>query len=163
MANKDKPWGFRPKRPGSARKTEYTVTAAKTVYQGDLLKIVAAGTVEAATVDIGSACIGVASSYQTAGNKVLVYDDPATTFVVQSDTGTATTAADIGATANHVATAGNATTQQSKHELDSSDITTGGQLKILKLVDRIDNAWGEHSDLEVLISEHHYNTSGAGV
>lgn len=171
MANVDRPRGFWPIRHltgGDIRMSEYTLTTGATVYKGQLLKIVAGGTVELGAADIGTAAIGVAAEYVndsgSAGSKtVKVYDDPNIVFGVQSDTGTATTAADIGATANHVAGAGSATTLQSTNELDSSDIGTGAQLKIIGLVDRIDNAWGEHSDLEVIFNEHHYKAAVAGV
>lgn len=171
MANSDRLRGFRPLRHltgGEIRLNKYTVTTGQIVYKGDLLKIVAAGTVQAAAANDGIIVVGVAAQYvndsgSAGGKTVMVWDDPQIVFGVQSDTGTATTAADVGATANHVATTGNTTTLISKHELDSSDIGTGGQLKILGLENQIDNAWGEHSDLEVVIAEHFYKAAVAGV
>lgn len=172
MANADSPRGFWPTRHmcgGQIRTKEYTLTTGATAYQGDLMKIVAAGTVEAATVDIGLACIGVAAEYVTdsgsAGNKkILVYDDPYIAFGIQmDDAGTASTAADVGQTANHLAGAGSATTKISGHELDMSDIGTGAQLKIVGLIDEPNNAWGANCDVEVLINEHFYKAAVAGV
>jgi hypothetical protein len=170
MANKDNPRGFWPVRNhsgGEIRCNEYQMTASKTVYKGDLVKIVAAGTVEAAAADIGTACIGVAAEYKVSaatGTYLLkVYDDPRTVFGVQADSGTAVTIADKGNTANHVAGSGSATTKMSGHELDSSDIDTGAQLKIIGKVERPDNTWAEHVDLEVLINEHHYSAAVAKV
>ena len=170
MANKDRPKGLWPiSHPsGEIRVFPYTLTTGQTVYKGDLLKVVAAGTVEESDTDDGVIVIGVASQYaddsaSAGGVEVMVWDDPAIVFGIQSDSGTDTTAADIFATANHVGTDGDSTTLQSKHELDASDIGTGGQLEILGLIDRIDNAWGEHSDLKVRIAEHKRNAAVAGV
>ena len=68
-------------------------------------------------------------------------------------------------TANHVAGAGDASLGLSGHELDSSQAAAAGgaQLKILGLIDRPDNVWGEHAEVEVLINEHAYNAAVAGV
>lgn len=171
MANRDNPRGFFPighLTGGEVRMREYTLTTGATAYQGDLLKIVDAGTVEAGAADIGITAIGVAAQYATdsgsaGGVKILVYDDPSIIFGVQADTGTATTAADVGETANHVAGSGSATTKLSGHELDSSDIATGAQLKIVGLMTEPDNAWGEHSKLKVIFNEHFYKAAVAGV
>lgn len=171
MANKDNPRGFWPVKHlggGEIRMREYTLTTGATAYQGDLLKIVDAGTVEPGAADIGLAAIGVAANYvsdsgSAGGKTIQVYDDPNIIFGVQSDTGTATTAADVGETANHVAGSGSATTGLSGHELDSSDIATGAQLKIIGLMATPDNAWGEHSNLLVVFNEHFYKAAVAGV
>jgi len=50
-----------------------------------------------------------------------------------------------------------------KNELDSSDIGTGAQLKIIGLHPVAGNAWGEHSKLVVMFNEHHYKAAVAGV
>jgi len=86
-------------------------------------------------------------------------------FGIQADTD-ATAPANIqviGATANHVAGSGNATTQLSGHELDTDDIGTGLQLRILRLVKRPDNAWGPHADLEVEFNEHNGHSGSASI
>lgn len=173
MANKDRPRGFWPIRHlsgGEIRVGEYTVTTGQTIYKGDLVMITAAGTVQSATAGAGTVVIGVAAEYVddsggAGGKKILVYDDPNIVFGVQCDTGTAPSAADIGATADHVATVGDSTTKQSRHELDASTIGGAGndQLKIIGIVEQIDNSWGEHVDVEVLINEHHYKAAVAGV
>ena len=171
MANRDNLRGFWPIRHltgGQIRAREMVATTGATIYRGDLLKIVDAGTVEAATTDDGVIVIGVAVEYvsdsgSVGGKKVLVYADPYIVFGVQSDSGTATTAADIGETANHEDATGNTSTLMSKHELDASDIGTGGQLKIIGLINEPANAYGEHSNLEVIIAEHFFNAAVAGV
>src|SRR3990172_434158 len=138
MANKDQLRGMIPLRHltgGEIRTSEYLVTTGAIVYKGDILKVVAAGTVEAAAADDGIICVGVAAEYvsdstSVGGKTVLVYDDPYIVFLIQADTGTAIAATAVFATANHVATTGDTTTFISKHEFDSSDLGTGAQLKI---------------------------------
>jgi hypothetical protein len=171
MANIDNPRGFFPVRHltgGEIRQTSYTLTASQTVYQGDLLKVVAAGTVQASAADDGVIVVGVAAEYKVAAasgiTKVSVYDDPYIVFGVQSDTGTDVELTDVFATANHVAGSGSATTKMSGHELDSDDIGTGAQLKIIGKEDVPGNDWGDaHVDLHVLINEHLYKAAVAGV
>lgn len=171
MANVDSPKGFWPLRHlcgGEIRTNQYTLTTGSTAYKGDLLKVVAAGTVEPSAADDGTIVVGVAAEYvddsaSVGGQNIAVWDDPYIVFGVQSDSGTATTSADMFATANHVAGSGSTTTHLSGHELDASDITTGSQLKIIGLISTPDNAWGEHSKLEVLINEHLYKAAVAGV
>ena len=171
MANVDNPIGFRPLYhlmgvPFQANK--YILTTGATAYKGDLLKVVAAGTVEPAAADDGVIVVGVAAEYisdsgSAGGKEILVWDDPYIVFAVQADTGTTVAASDVFATANHVAGAGSATTKLSGHELDSSNIGTGAQLKIIGKVDEPANTWAEHVDLAVLINEHLYKAAVAGV
>lgn len=175
MANIDAPIGLWPVRHltgGEIRANEYIVTTGATIYQGDLLKVVAAGTVEPSAANDGVIVIGVAAEYvsdsaSAAGKKIRVYDDPYIVFGVQmDDAGVITSsAADVFATANHLAGSGSATTYLSGHELDESDIGTGGQLRILGLCNTRDanNAWGDHADVEVQIAEHIFNAAVAGV
>jgi len=174
MANIDAPIGFwvsRHKTGGEIRANSYTLTASATVYRGDLLKVVAGGTVEASAANDGVIVIGVAAEYKVAAatgiTKVLVYDDPYIVFGVQMDDAGAITssAVDVFATANHLAGSGSATTFLSGFELDESDIGTGGQLRILGLCDTRDpnNAWGHNADVEVQIAEHIFNAAVAGV
>ncbi|MCR4288281.1 MAG: hypothetical protein NUW09_09755 [Deltaproteobacteria bacterium] len=171
MANVDNPRGFWPVRHlcgGEIRTNEYIVTTGSTVYQGDLLKVVDAGTVEASAANDGVIVVGVAAEYASdsgsaGGVKVLVYDDPYIVFGVQADTGTAVAATEVFETANHVAGSGSATTLLSGHELDASDIASGAQLKIIGKINEPNNAWAEHVNLEVLINEHLYKAAVAGV
>lgn len=171
MANEDNARGFWPTRHlagGEIRTEELVLTTGATAYQGDLLKVVAAGTVEPSGADDGIIVIGVAAEYvsdsgSAGGKKIKVYADPYIAFGVQADSGTSPTSADVFATANHVAGSGSATTKMSGHELDASDIGTGGQLEIIGIIDRPDNSWGEHVDLEVRIAEHKRNAAVAGV
>lgn len=170
MANVDNARGFWPVRHlsgGEIRTNNYPMTASTTIYKGDLLKVVDGGTVEPAAADAGIIVIGVAAEYKvsaaTGTTEVAVYDDPNIIFGVQADTGTAVAATERFETANHVAGSGSATTKLSGHELDSSDIATGSQLKIIGIINEPLNSWAEHVDLEVLINEHLFRGAVAGV
>lgn len=170
MANLDNAKGFWPighLTGGVIRTNEYLITASQTIYQGSLLKVVDGGTVEDAAADAGVIVIGVAAEYKVGNSSgttpIAVYDDPYIIYGVQADTGTAPTAADVFETANHVVGSGSTTTKLSGNELDSSDIATGAQLKILGKIDEPNNAWGEHVDLRVIINEHLFKAAVAGV
>jgi hypothetical protein len=163
MANVDNPVGFYPvKQIGGETfpMHRFIVTTGQIVYRGDLLVMLDAGTVSAAAANDGVKCIGVAAEYvndaaSAGGKEVLVYFSPMTVFGIQCDTGTAV--AQLGTifhTANHVATTGDTVTKLSKHELDSSDLGTGSQMRVIGLVDKPGNAWGEHADVEVVLVEH---------
>ncbi len=167
MANVDFPHGFLPIRNlngGELRTNPYILTTGQTVFRGDLVKLVAGGTVEEADANDGVVVIGVAAtqvndSTSVGGKVVQVYDNPDTIFEVQADSGTALAATDVGATANHVAGTGSSTSKLSGHELDADDVGSGLQMRILRKSDRQDstvsgNEWAEHVDLEVLILEH---------
>ncbi len=171
MANKDFARGLWPIGHlcgGEVRTHKYILTTGATAYHGDILKAVNAGTVEPSAADDGGIVVGVAAHYAadaaSAGGVVIeVYDDPYIVFGAQADSGTAVAATEVFETANHVAGSGNATTKLSGHELDSSDIATGAQLKIIGKLGDVDNAWGEHVDLMVIFNEHLYKAAVAGV
>jgi hypothetical protein len=192
MANDDKPRGFWPIRHlggGQIRTNPYLISSSTgtAMARGDLVGMESTGNIEVAAADTGTTVVGVFESctYVDAdGNRVYadimpatktgftqmvgyVWDDPKIVFGVQADSGTAVAeATSRGYTANHVATAADSTRNLSQHELDSSDIGTGLQLRILNLINRPGNSWAEHADLEVVINEHMYgggstDTSGA--
>lgn len=169
MANIDAPRGFWPIRHlagGKIRTNSYTATTSATIYKGDLLKVVANGTVEIGAADIGIAAIGIAAEYiasASAGQLVQVYDDPYIVFGVQCDSGTAAAATDIFYCTDHVATTGSSSTGQSANELDSSELAAGAalQFRVIGLVDEPGNSWGEHAKVEVIFNEHLFNAAGA--
>jgi hypothetical protein len=169
MANTDFPKGFWPTRHlagGVITAREYVVTTGATVYKGEVLKVVAAGTVESSTANDGVIVIGVAAEYvndsgSAGGKKVMVYDDPNIVFAAQMTTGQTPTAADVFSSANHVAGAGSTTTYLSADEVGAS--AGGGQLIILGKVEVEGNAWGAHVDLEVIFAEHMFRAALAGV
>lgn len=89
----------------------------------------------------------------------LVVDDPFVIFEVQEDSvGGAIAATSVGLAANVVVGSGNTKTGKSGMELDSSDVSTdtAGQLRIMRAVNRVDNAIGDHCKWEVLLAEHAY-------
>ena len=168
MANLDRPRGLVPLRHltgGEIRVQEYIVTTGQIVYKGDVVKLVAAGTVEECDAADGVLAIGVAAQYvndsgSAAGKTILVWNDPHIVFGIQTTDSITTTAADIGATGDHLATTGDTTTLQSKHELNT--LGTNLQFRIIGLVKQRNNAWGEFSEVEVVFNEHQHK-DGSGV
>ena len=175
MANRDAPQGARPLRHmtgGNAfRMNPHPVDSSNTpgIFIGDFVMLEDDGNVAAATAGsrILGVCGGVANDYDdltrrylpasTAGT-VMVYDDPDIVFAIQEDSDTSTlAAADIGLRADHIAGTGSTTTGMSAHEIDSSDKATGdGGLKIVRLVNRANNAIGANAEWEVHIVQHEF-------
>jgi hypothetical protein len=88
---------------------------------------------------------------------VFVVDDPWVIFEIQEDsTGNNLAITEVGLSTNVVVGSGSTVTGKSGMELDSSDTATdgNGQCKILRVVDREDNALGTNCKWEVLIVEH---------
>jgi len=175
MANRDAPQGARPLRHmtgGNAfRMNPHPVDSSNTpgIFVGDFVMLENDGNAAAATAGarILGVCGGVAGDYDnltrrylpasTAGT-ILVYDDPDIVFGIQEDSDTSTLAAeDIGMRADHSIGTGSTTTSVSGHEIDSSDkSTTDGGLKIVRLVNRADNAIGANAEWEVHIVQHEF-------
>lgn len=168
MANADTPYGLRPLRHltgGEIRMEEYTVTTGQIIYKGDVIKLVAAGTVEECDAADGVLAMGVAAQYvndsgSAGGKKILVWNDPHIVYSIQTTDSITTTAADIGATGDHLATTGDTTTLQSNHELNT--LGTNLQFRVIGLVQQTNNAYGEFSKLEVVFNEHQHK-DGSGV
>lgn len=169
MANVDQPRGFWPVAHllgGQIQMREYTVTTGQTIYQGDPVMLVAAGTAQviAATDDVK--CTGIAAEYvsdsaSAGGKKIKVYDDPFIVFGVQSTTGQTPALTEVGASADMITyAAGSSTTKLSIMELAAASAQTAMFLVIGK-VEEPNNAWGEHVDLLVIFNEHRYKGSGA--
>lgn len=96
----------------------------------------------------------------------LVADDPQLLFEIQEVTGgTALTATEVGLNADVVVAAGNTTTGMSGMELDNaSEATTAGlNMRIIGLVKRPDNAYGEHAKWLVQLMDHSFRAGVAGV
>jgi hypothetical protein len=168
MANKDRPNGFTPIRHltgGEIRCEEYIVTTGQIIYRGDVVKLVDAGTVEECDAADGVLAIGIAAEYVddsgSAGGKLIrIYNDPHIVFAVQSTDGITTAADHIGETADHLDTNGSSVTLQSAHEINT--VGTNLQFRIIGLVPKVDNAWGEFSEVEVVFNEHQHK-DGSGV
>lgn len=174
MANLDRPNGFTPvghKNGGVIRTSEYKIAYnyATALYSGDAV-ILASGYVNTAADD--SAAIlgvfagckykndagevifspywpGVALSDTAAVITALVYTDPGILFEVQTDTGTASTIANVGVSydieKDH---SGSTVTGRSGMELDLGDTGTG-QFTVFGIAERPDNAFGTNSKLIV--------------
>lgn len=96
-----------------------------------------------------------------------VCDDPDVEFEIQADSAAAVTAADVGLNADLIYThSGSTTTGLSGAELSQASlaITAGLALKILRVVNREDNAIGEtHAKLEVSLNDHTQVAGAAGI
>jgi hypothetical protein len=160
MANLDRPRGFEPKgEPLRANK----YVAGSACYPGDAVAIASDGKVDPAAA--GGKILGVALNYASADlEEVIVADHPDQLFYVQADETQVDAQSDIGNVCDIVATAGNSTYKVSRMELDSSDVnTTSGQLLILGIEDRPNNALGAQASVIVKINEHQFADSFAGV
>ena len=91
----------------------------------------------------------------------LVVDDPGVIFEIQEVSGgTALTSTEVGLNSNIVAGSGNTTTGVSGFEVNNSGEATTADLdlRLMGLVKRPDNAYGEHAKWLVMISTHQLNT-----
>jgi hypothetical protein len=187
MANANVAFGLKPLRHqsgapynGSARKYFIPATDGTAVYIGDPVKSGGTGDTDGMTPTVAQAAagdtirgvvVGVVADTATSlpyraastARYVLVADDPDLIFEVQEDSvGGALTITELGENADIIVAAGSTVTGMSGVMLDSSDHkTTTAQLRIIKLVNRPDNALGTNAKIEVLINEHELkSTSG---
>ena len=158
MANLQKPWPVRSLGAQGGQSREYTVASGNSrIFLGDFVKLTSAGHVDVAAA--GDRLLGIAASTiaaSTAGT-VLVFDDPTLLIRIRAD-GTANET-HKGNLADILATTGNTDTNESKHELDISDVKTGdAQLRILDKIDLPkDQEWGDTTILLLVqIYEHEF-------
>lgn len=151
----------------------YSVDASNTpsIFKKDPVMQEADGYYAQATDGIGIAMAGVAVGFLDANGLALSYLPASTAgtilsvpvkghiFEVQASTGVALTVACVGATADFVRTAGSTVSGISKYELDSSNVGTGQQMRILGKVERPGNEWGEHVKLRVMFVENLYESN----
>lgn len=193
MANADTPFGLRPVAHqsgaaynGAFRTYNIPATDATAVFIGDPVKL--AGT--ASTVngivytDVAQAATGnvvtgvvvgfapsptdLSSRHRAASTQRLVYvaDDPDLVFEIQEVSGgTALTSAAVGLNADFVVGSGSTTTAMSGVELNNATEATTNtlDLKIMALVQREDNDFGEHAKFLVRINRHQYANQVAGL
>ena len=178
MANTDAAYGLRAVRHlnGSCLATNvYTIATgyATNLFRGDPVEGLADGSIQqAAAENVDNLGVFKGCEYVDAnGNQVYrsywpasttatnivahVYDDPNIVFAVQSDA-TGVAAADVHNLADWEIVAGDTKTGQSAVNLDISAgmAGTGKAIRILRLVDDGENAWGAYSDVEVVFGEH---------
>lgn len=192
MANADTPFGLRPVRyisgaPYNGACNTYSTASGDgtAIFVGD--PVILSGTSQtiggyiyrdvdqAAT---GNVVVGVVVAvlhetqdsliYRAASTvrRLLVADDPALLFEIQEVSGgTALAAADIGLNANFVVGSGSTVTGMSGVELNNSGEATTNtlDLQIVDVVNRDDNAIGEHCKYLVRINRHQYRDQVAGI
>lgn len=189
MANRDTPVGFRPaENIGKAhiyRLFPIDSSNGTNVFVGDVVTMNAAGSVRPAAANDNTSVAGVvvalydsnkipiaawASSTSTrylasstAGYALVALAVSGAVFIAQAQSGQTPAATSIGATTDHVAGTGSTTTGASGHELNFSDLNTGGQLMILGLVDEPNNSWAENADIYVVFNESIFMGSGKAV
>ena len=188
MANRDKPNGFKAtvKLDGSVIPHRWFPVDSgngTAIFVGDLVTAGSDGNVNPSAADDGITVLGAVDGISdlneisqghpnsagttkhlpasTAGfvNVALAVADAV--FEVQSDSGTSVAESARFATANHAAGAGDTVTSQSRHELDSSDIGTGLQCRIIDKVDEPDNNWDEQH-VQLLVTFNESVLKGAG-
>lgn len=96
----------------------------------------------------------------------LVCDDPNALYEIQEVSGgTALTSTEVGLNADVVVAAGSTTSGLSGMELDNATeaATAGLNVRIIGLVRRPDNAYGEHAKWVVMLSDRSYAAAVAGV
>lgn len=150
MANPDRPQGFRPLGPVEK---SISMVAGSEVYPGDFVALAADGAVDPAAA--GAVIFGLALNHAEAGEDVSVVADADQLYVGQADETEIDAQTDVGNLCDIVATAGDATYDASRQEIDSSTIGTGsgGQLVIMGIRTRPDNALGAQADVIVRINE----------
>ena len=159
---------------------------ATAIYVGDPVTIAASGTAQVVNGDTyadvdqaatGNIVTGVVVSVLPDTRDSLVYraastlrllavcDDPDVLFEIQEVSGgTALTANAIGLNADFVVASGSATTGFSGVELNNSGEASTNTLdvKLIGIVNRVDNAIGEHCKWLVRINRHRYANQVAG-
>lgn len=101
--------------------------------------------------------LDLAYSPASTAHYVAVVDDPGVIFEAQEDNDTSDLAAtSAGGNADLTTESGDTTTGLSTVEIDSDTETTTStlQVKILRLVDRPDNALGTYSKWEIMFNQH---------
>lgn len=191
MANVDTPFGLRPKRklngPYIATLMEFSTDSGDTVLLGigDPVELIGEGDVingrtysRVARAETGDKIAGVVVAVKPVTSASTIYREASTQRIVQCEVGTdvvfeiqevsggtALTAAAIGLNCDFVVADASTTTGRSGVELDNSTEATTNtlDLKILGLINREDNAVGEHAKWEVMINRSQWANQVAGV
>jgi len=180
MANSNNPNGFTPSRHlsgGTIRENEYAIAdgTVDAIFSGDCVELQATGYIKVATAT-SAQILGVFAgcSYTAATGEVVfskhwpaaadtlgtsdatayVYDDPNIVYRAQTVTGTNAALNMVGAFWDLTATAGNPTTGRSAMEVNIG-ASAQDTFRLLGLVKKPDNAWGEnHAEVEVILNDH---------
>lgn len=186
MANIDNR-GFRPADRKPSEELLFLVDAANdtNMFVGDVIDAAAAGAVNVSDgstptqsvgtvvalydsngIPIGHPNSSVSTKYlpsTTAGKALVALALPGRRFIAQAISGKTPAEADIFATSDLTATAGDTTISHSNHELKYTALNTEGQFLILGRVRDPGNAYGEHVDLYVTFNESIFGPNGKSV
>lgn len=158
MANDDRPRGFQPIGPHKYRK----YTAGAKIVPGEFVKLSSDGKVDPAAA--GERLLGLCMNLaKVDGDEAYIIDDPYQYYVGQADGADIDAQTDVGNLADILATAEDTLYNAARMEIDSSTIGTGtgGQLRIMDVQERPDNAFGAQADVLVQINEHQYQDATA--
>ena len=95
-------------------------------------------------------------SLASTAHYVAVCDDPGVIFEIQQEEGTDMAVTDVGMNASPITETGNTATGLSTITIDYSSLATTStlSLKVLRLVDKVDNVLGPYAKYEVMINNH---------
>lgn len=183
MSSTSAPFGLRPAYhpSGVVRPNVGTITTgyATTIYQGQPVKIVADGSIEAAaagdrfcgtfmgvewTDSDGKRRVSNKWTASTAGTEIVAYftRDPSIVYEIQSNA--ALNQDDIGEQFDFTAASGNATTGLSTQMLDVASTAANAGVRLLGISSGADNAWGDtYVVAQVQISEHQFVADRAAI
>lgn len=175
MANTHNARGFVPIRGyggNEPRLRRYKANVTTDIFRGDLVTLLAAGTVATTVTTTGSgAVVGVAANRikhgdSTTSQDVWVYDDPNQDFELQDDGVAATPSqAVVGGTFALVITTGNTTTGISKHELDASQVGVDAADAVIVVGFKTGPTFtiGKYASHIVRLNRHIWKTGSAGI
>lgn len=159
MANTDRPKGFEPVGPYKFK----SYVASEDIKKGEFVKKQADGKVAVAAA--GDRIIGLCMTRTKAdGDRCMVIDDPQQRYVGQAAGSAIDDQSDIGNLCDILATADSGSPYNaSRQEIDDSTLGTGsgGQLIVMDVQRRSDNALGEFADVIVQINEYQYQAAAA--
>jgi hypothetical protein len=179
MANKDNPIGGKPissilSTPYNGRTNKYYIPASDgdDIWINDFVKLTnnsnEYGIPIVAKAAPGDKCVGIVTAirdilynqnfiYREANTErfIEVIDDPWVEIEIQVN-GTITST-DVGKNADIEVADGNFSTGISRTQLDLSTLTTdSAQLKILGIIEREENVWGEYTHIRAIFAEHEF-------
>lgn len=168
MANIADPMGFVPVKTGGKELLVgyYPKTASEVLYPGDLVKMVAAGTVQVCGAGVTSGIVGVCAAYSAAADTadVPVYDEAGGEYIGQCDGTTAFAAADIGMNVDVAAGTPSTSLRRSGMVIDMATkaVTATLPFKIIGLAPQVngnDNVVGVSARLRLRLNVS-YNKAG---
>lgn len=149
MANVNRPNGF---KPYGRVKQAAAMQCGSTVAMYDAVTLNSSGQVETATD--ASDLFGVALQAGSANDNIMVSVDADQLYLSQADEADIDAQTDIGNCCNILSTASSSVYKHSRHQIDSSTIRVdGGQLMIVRVGPRMNNAAGSKAEVIVKICQ----------